>query len=108
MSKPVKAAQFFLDLEQLKEYVEKFYGNGMDDLEIPEKRRLENYDHFIVQFIMEGNMIIEEVWGCIPQKYAVYGERLAHFEYEKLEWIQDALIWLKEKDIPFSIYEYER
>jgi hypothetical protein len=105
MSKPVKAVQFFLNLGQLKEYVEKFYGNGMDDLEIPEKRRLENYDHFIVQFIMEGNMIVEEIWGCIPQKYAVYGERLAYFRYENPEWVMKALIWLIEKDIPYSAYE---
>jgi hypothetical protein len=97
------AVQFFLDLEQLKEYSAKFYNNGMDDLEV--KRNLGDYDHFIVQFKKMENVIVEEVWGVIPQLEGAYAERIGYFEYEKLEWIQDALIWLKEKDIPYSIYE---
>jgi hypothetical protein len=97
------AVQFFLDLEQLKEYSAKFYNNGMDDLEV--KRNLEDYDHFIVQFKKMENVIVEEVWGCIPQTERVYGELIGFFEYEQWEWIREALIWLKEKDIPYSIYE---
>jgi len=99
--KEAKAVQFFLNLSELREYAEKFYGNGMDDLEA---RNLEKYDHFIVQFQRKGNVIIEEVWGVIPQAEGTYGERIGYFEYEKLEWIQDALMWLKER-VPYSIYE---
>jgi hypothetical protein len=112
----MSAVQFFLNLDQLKEYVTRFYNNGMDDLEV--KRNLEEYEHFIVQFQFEEyvernlTIIIEEVWGMMSEKedenIIFIGERLAHFEYDKLEFISDALLWLKEKDIPFSIYEYER
>jgi hypothetical protein len=98
----MKAVQFFLNLSELREYAEKFYGNGMDDLEA--KRNLEDYDHFIVQFQRKDHVIIEEVWGVIPQLEGAYAERIGYFEYEKLEWIQDALIWLKER-VPYSIYE---
>ena len=98
----MKAVQFFLNLSELREYAEKFYGNGMDDLEA--KRNLEDYDHFIVQFQRKENVIIEEVWGVIPQLEGAYAERIGYFEYEKLEWIQDALIWLKER-VAYSIYE---
>jgi hypothetical protein len=100
----MKAVQFFLNLSELREYAEKFYGNGMNDLEA---RNLEKYDHFIVQFQIKDHVIIEEVWGVIPQlesAYSAYGERIGYFEYEKLEWIQDALAWLQER-VVYAIYE---
>jgi hypothetical protein len=100
----MSAVQFFLDLEQLKEYVTRFYNNGMDDLEIPEGRNLSDYDHFIVQFkLVKNNIIIEEVWGVNSQEEGAYGERIGYFEYENPEWIEDGLIWLKEK-VAYSIY----
>jgi hypothetical protein len=99
----MRALQFFLNTSDLEEYVEKFYGNGLTDLEVPEERKLSDYDFFLIQFKFE-DPIIEEVWGVIPQGDGAYGERIGFFQYENVEWVEEALTWLKEK-VPYNVID---
>jgi hypothetical protein len=99
----MKALQFFLNETELREYAERFYTGGMEDLELPSGRRLSDYDFILIQFKFNYS-VVEEVWGVIPQPEETYGERIGLFQYDRAEWVQDALAWLREK-APYNVID---